>query len=71
MAQICEVCNKKAMAGQNTQHRRGGGWYNRAPKTKTRFNPNLQEKRVMYEGKMQKMKICTRCLRTLDKNLVR
>lgn len=70
MARVCEICGKKPQAGQNTQHRRSGGWYNRAPRTKTRFIPNLQEKKILYQGKVQKLKVCTRCLRTLDKKTV-
>ncbi len=68
MARQCDICGKKPMAGRNTQHRRGGLWFNRAPKTVTRFRPNIQKKKVMIKGEMKKVKICTRCLRTLDKN---
>jgi large subunit ribosomal protein L28 len=70
MARQCELCNKKSQSGQNTQHRRGGGWFNKAPRTKTRFLPNVQQKKVLLEGKVQKVKLCTRCLRTLDKHSV-
>ena len=70
MARQCEICGKKAQSGQHTQHRRGGGWFNKAPRTKTKFMPNLQEKKMVHEGKVQKIKVCTRCLRTLDKKAV-
>ncbi|MEI6222877.1 MAG: 50S ribosomal protein L28, partial [bacterium] len=69
MARVCEMCDKKTMSGQNTQHRRGGGWFNKAPRTKTKFAVNLQEKRLVIDGKLQKIKICTRCLRNLDKQV--
>ncbi len=70
MARVCEICGKKPMAGQHTQHRRGGQWFNKAQRTKTRFMPNLQEKKLVYEGKVQRLKLCTRCIRTQDKKAV-
>jgi ribosomal protein L28 len=33
-----------------------------------RFMPNLSKRKLVYDGKKQKMKVCTNCLRTLHKN---
>ncbi len=55
----CELCGKGPQFGHNVSHS------NRA--TKRRFNPNVQRVRVMWEGKVQRMYLCTRCLRTLNK----
>lgn len=55
----CELCGKGPQFGHNVSHS------NRA--TKRRFNPNIQRVRVMWEGKLQRMYLCTRCLRTLNK----
>ncbi|MCS7282815.1 MAG: 50S ribosomal protein L28 [Anaerolineae bacterium] len=55
----CELCGKGPQFGHNVSHS------NRA--TKRRFNPNVQRVRVMWEGKSQRMYLCTRCLRTLNK----
>ena len=35
--------------------------------TRRRFNPNLQTVTVTKDGKSQKIKLCTRCMRTASK----
>lgn len=55
----CDLCGKGPQFGHNVSHS------NRA--TKRRFNPNVQRVRVMWEGKLRRMYLCTRCLRTLNK----
>ncbi len=35
--------------------------------TRRRFNPNIQTVTVMKDGKTQKIKLCTRCMRTASK----
>ena len=32
--------------------------------TKRRFNPNLQQVRTLYEGKVKKMIVCTNCIKS-------
>lgn len=68
MARRCAVTGKKPMAGRNTQHRRGGLWFNRAQRTVTRFHPNVQKKYIMIDGQKVKVKISTSALRTMDKH---
>jgi large subunit ribosomal protein L28 len=36
-------------------------------KTNRRFNLNLQSRRLLIDGEMRRVKICTRCLRTMVK----
>jgi large subunit ribosomal protein L28 len=48
------------MAGNNVSHS------NRH--TKTRFEANVHKQTLMREGKPVKVKICTRCLRSLHKS---
>ncbi len=68
MARQCQLCAKKPLAGRNTQHRRGGLWFNRAQRTIDRQNPNIQKKKIFIDGGASiKIKICTQCLKTLDK----
>ncbi len=55
----CEVCGKGPATGHNVSHA-----HNR---TKRVFAPNIQKKRVFINGKFQRVKICTRCLRTLTR----
>ncbi len=61
---VCSVCGKGAMAGQNIRHVHSGQWATRAPRTKRRFNPNLQSARVAVGGgNTQRVKVCTKCLK--------
>ncbi len=36
--------------------------------TRRRFNPNIQTVTVVKDGKTQKVKLCTRCIRTASKS---
>lgn len=55
----CEVCNKIGVAGNNVSHSKRH--------TKTRFLPNIQKLTLPVNGSRKRVKICTRCLRTLHK----
>ena len=55
----CEICHKAGMSGNNVSHS------NRH--TKTRFKANVHKQTVFQGGKAVKVKICSRCLRTLHK----
>jgi large subunit ribosomal protein L28 len=55
----CEMCGKGPQFGHTVSHSKHA--------TKRRFNPNIQKVRVTVDGKVQRMQICTRCLRTLHK----
>jgi large subunit ribosomal protein L28 len=66
----CEECGKKTQFGRSIQHQRGGGWYRRAPKTNRVFKPNVRRQKVLKNGEIVRMHICTRCIRTLDKRAV-
>ncbi len=56
MSQVCEVCGKRPVTGNNISHAHN--------KTRRRWNPNLQKVRVNYKGNVRRMNVCTRCLRT-------
>ncbi len=56
MAKRCEVCGKGPMFGNTISHAHNV--------TKRRWNPNLQKVRVLVNGSVKRMKICTRCLRS-------
>lgn len=47
------------MSGNNVSHS------NRH--TKTRFKANVHKQTLLIKGKVQRVKICTRCLRTVNK----
>jgi large subunit ribosomal protein L28 len=57
MSRICEVCGKRPLRGYNVSHA-----HNR---TKKISYPNLQKIRVQDStGRVQRIKVCTRCIRS-------
>ena len=56
----CEICLKAGMSGNNVSHS------NRH--TKTRFQANVHKQTLVRDGQTVKIKICTRCLRSLHKS---
>ncbi|MBN1614057.1 MAG: 50S ribosomal protein L28 [Deltaproteobacteria bacterium] len=58
MSRICEVCGKKPTVGHNVSHANN--------KTKRVWYPNLQKVRCVTgrSGKVKRVKVCTRCLRS-------
>ena len=61
MAKVCQVSGKRPSAGNNVSHS--------VRRTKRRFLPNLQKKRVWdpINNMWIKIRICTRALRSLMK----
>ncbi|MBF6614171.1 MAG: 50S ribosomal protein L28 [Chloroflexi bacterium] len=61
---MCEVCGKKPSYGHNVSHAKN--------RTARRWVPNIQARRIWvpsgHAGEYQRVKICTRCLRTLSKD---
>jgi large subunit ribosomal protein L28 len=55
MAFKCEICGKGALVGNNVSHANN--------KTKKRTLPNLQRVRAKVDGKVQRIRVCTRCLK--------
>jgi len=53
---MCEICGKKPLVGNNVSHAHN--------LTKRRFNPNLQNVRAVYDGRVQKMMVCTNCIKS-------
>lgn len=56
MARVCSICGKKPMVGFNVSHAHN--------KTKRRWKPNLQRTKVMHEGSIQTMRVCTSCMKS-------
>jgi len=61
MANVCELTGKRPVTGNNVSHSN--------KKTKRRFMPNLQKKRIYIpeEDRYVTMKITAKALKTLDK----
>jgi large subunit ribosomal protein L28 len=51
---ICYVCAKGVAFGNNVSHANN--------KTRRTWKPNLQVMRIELDGRIQKVKVCTRCM---------
>ena len=62
MARVCQVTGKAPMVGNNVSHANN--------KTKRRFMPNLQRRRIWDESENRwiSLRLTTNALRTIDKN---
>jgi large subunit ribosomal protein L28 len=60
---VCEICGKKPMHGHNVSHS--------MRHTRRQFRPNIQKTKIMRDGKLVSVMICTRCLKTLSKDEIR
>jgi large subunit ribosomal protein L28 len=56
MSMICEICGKKPLIGCNVSHAHNV--------SKRRFNPNLQRVRSLNNGRVQKIMVCTNCIKS-------
>jgi len=55
MSQVCALCGKHPTAGRNISHSHRV--------TNRTFKPNIQKVTAQYEGKIQKINVCTKCLK--------
>jgi len=62
MARACAICGKAAIGGFNQQ----SSGKNRV-RAHRRYQPNLQSRVVVIDGKQRRALVCTRCSRTLTK----
>jgi large subunit ribosomal protein L28 len=56
MAFRCDVCGKGPVAGKSISHSH--------KTTNRRFLPNVKRQKVVMGGQVQRIKVCTRCLRS-------
>jgi large subunit ribosomal protein L28 len=69
MANSCEICGKKTVAGRSyatrgLARRQNGAGIKITGITKRSFKPNIIKKTVVVNGSVKKVKICTACLRS-------
>jgi large subunit ribosomal protein L28 len=69
MANICEICGKKTVAGRShatrgLARRKNGAGVKITGITKRSFKPNIIKKTIVVNGSVKKVKICTSCLRS-------
>ena len=68
MARICEYCGKGTVYGgvltrKGKPKREGGIGEHIARRNKRRFFANLQPARVLVNGRIKKIKVCTKCIK--------
>ncbi len=54
MSRICQVTGKRMQTGNNVSHANN--------RTRRTWKPNLQVVRMVIDEKIEKVKVCTRCL---------
>lgn len=68
----CFHCGKTTIFGRSHTHHRGvagGRWKKRAPKTQKIFKPNLQKIAIMVKGKSETVRLCTKCIKRIRKDM--
>ncbi|MHB1355926.1 MAG: 50S ribosomal protein L28 [Anaerolineae bacterium] len=55
----CDLCDKGPQFGHNISHSKRH--------TNRMWLPNIQPVSLMVNGQMRRVRVCTRCLRTLNK----
>ncbi len=68
----CYHCGKSIVFGHSHTHHRGvagGRWKKRAPKTQKIFKPNLQKIAILVNGKSKSVKLCTKCIKRIRKDM--
>ena len=56
MAKMCEVCGKTPVFGIRVSHAHNV--------SSRRWMPNLQRVRAVIEGRVKRIQVCTRCIRS-------
>ena len=56
MARVCDVCGKGPITGHNVSHANN--------KTPRRWYPNLQRVRVVVNGVVRRIRVCTQCIKS-------
>jgi len=69
MSRKCAICGKKAITGNSVTRRglakkKGGVGKKTTGITKRRFEPNLQRKRIIIDGKIRKVFVCAKCIKS-------
>ena len=68
----CFYCEKGVLFGRTHTHHRGvagGRWKKRAPKKQRLFEPNLQRVMIMQGKAEKRVKLCTKCLKRIKKDI--
>lgn len=55
MASKCEICGKGPWFGKQVSHSHR--------RSSRRWNPNVQRMKVQHEGRVQRINVCTSCIK--------
>ena len=69
MARKCDICSKGPSTGRRLVYRglpkyKGGIGLKITGNAKRRFLPNLQKVKVLHEGSVKSLRVCTTCIRS-------
>ena len=69
MSRKCVICGKKSSSGNSIARRglakkKGGVGKKTTGITKRKFHPNLQNKKMLVDGRIKKVLICTKCIKS-------
>ncbi|NIQ38180.1 MAG: 50S ribosomal protein L28 [Proteobacteria bacterium] len=56
MSKVCEICGKGPQRGNNVSHANN--------RTRRVWYPNLQRVRTHKDGRVVRIRVCTRCIRS-------
>ena len=56
MSKVCEICGKRSKSGNSISHSH--------KKTRRVWKPNIQKVLLEIDGKVRRVNICTKCLKT-------
>jgi len=56
MSRVCYTCGKGPAVGNNVSHANN--------KTKRRWLPNLQHVRIVVDGGVRRVRVCSRCIKS-------
>jgi len=55
----CDICGKEPQFGHNVSHALN--------RTKRQFKPNIQKRTIVVGNTKRRLKVCAKCLRSLDR----
>lgn len=69
MSKKCDICGKGPSTGNRVKSRgrakrEGGVGVKQTGRTKRRFNPNLQRVWALVDGQKQRIRACTKCIKS-------
>ena len=72
MGRTCELCGRGTQVGQSVPRKglakkKGGTGSKVGVRSKRTYKVNLQSKFIIVNNARKRVKICTRCIRTLEK----